>query len=107
MLASVVVLFTVLGVVSAIDAVMHSRTEQGTIAWAISLVTIPYVAVPASWVLGRSRFNGYVAACRKNLQEVAGVTEESVASAARFRIPDMQVDPAAREYVLAEYYTVP
>jgi len=96
MLAAVVVVFTVLGVLSAIDAVMHTRTEQGTIAWAVSLVTFPYVAVPAYWVLGRSRFHGYVAARRENMQEVAGVTEQAVASAAGFRVPDMQVDPAAR-----------
>jgi len=64
MLAFVVIGFHVLGFISSIHAVMTTRTEQGAIAWAISLNTFPYVAVPAYWVLGRSRFHGYVTARR-------------------------------------------
>jgi cardiolipin synthase len=51
-----------LGILSAIDAIMSTRTEPGAIAWSISLVTAPVVAVPAYWVLGRSKFEGYVEA---------------------------------------------
>lgn len=50
------------GVLSAVLALMSSRTSQGAIAWIISLITIPYVAVPAYWVFGRPRFYGYVSA---------------------------------------------
>lgn len=49
-----------LGVVSAVLALMSSRTSQGAIAWILSLVTLPYVAVPAYWIFGRPRFYGYV-----------------------------------------------
>ena len=56
------VIFHVLGLLSAIDAVMNTRTSQGAIAWGVSLVAFPYVAVPAYWILGRSRFHGYVTA---------------------------------------------
>ncbi|MDN3526469.1 cardiolipin synthase [Halomonas sabkhae] len=52
----------VLGVLSAVQALMSSRTSQGAIAWMISLVTIPYLAVPLYWVFGRPRFYGYVSA---------------------------------------------
>jgi cardiolipin synthase len=52
----------VLGVISAIHAVMSTRTSQGAIAWGVSLLALPFVAVPAYWVLGRSRFQGYVTA---------------------------------------------
>ena len=38
---------------------MSTRTSQGAIAWAISLNTFPYVAVPAYWGLGQSKFDGY------------------------------------------------
>jgi cardiolipin synthase len=41
---------------------MSTRTSQGTIAWVVSLNTFPYLAVPAYWILGRSRFKGYVKA---------------------------------------------
>ena len=58
----IVVTFHVLGLLSAIDAVMSTRTSQGAIAWGVSLIAFPYVAVPAYWILGRSRFKGYVTA---------------------------------------------
>lgn len=51
-----------LGIISAVLALMSSRTSQGAIAWIISLLSIPYVAVPAYWVFGRPRFYGYVSA---------------------------------------------
>ena len=59
-----VVVFHVLGFLSSIHAIMSTRTEQGAVAWAVALNTFPYVAVPAYWVLGRSRFQGYVTARR-------------------------------------------
>jgi cardiolipin synthase len=96
MVALVVVLFHVLGVVSSIHAIMTTRTEQGTIAWAVSLNTFPYLAVPAYWVLGRSRFQGYVAARRENVEAVAGVTKEVVAAVEPFEVPEAEIDPAAR-----------
>jgi len=96
MIALVVVAFQVLGILSAVHAIMTTRTEQGTIAWAVSLITFPYVAVPAYWVLGRSRFHGYVNARRGNLQEVAGVTKEAVAAVAPFRTPEGEIAPAGR-----------
>lgn len=55
-----VFIFVSLGILSAIQAVMTTRTSQGAIAWAITLITWPFVAVPAYWILGRSRFHGYV-----------------------------------------------
>jgi cardiolipin synthase A/B len=96
MVALVVVLLHVLGVVSSIHAIMTTRTEQGTIAWAVSLNTFPYLAVPAYWVLGRSRFEGYVAARRENLEAVAGVTKEAVAAVEPFEVPETEIDAAAR-----------
>lgn len=47
------------GALTSIIAIMGTRTSQGAIAWAISLNTIPYVALPAYWVFGRSKFRGY------------------------------------------------
>ncbi len=55
-----VLFFHALGVLSGVMALMSSRTSQGAIAWLISLVTFPYLAVPAYWFLGRPRFYGYV-----------------------------------------------
>jgi cardiolipin synthase len=95
LIALVVVLFHVLGVVSSIHAIMTTRTEQGTIAWAVSLNTFPYLAVPAYWVLGRSRFEGYVSARREDLQEIAGINREAVAAISPYRVPAGEVARAA------------
>ncbi|UYG09491.1 cardiolipin synthase [Halomonas sp. M4R1S46] len=57
-----ILLVHVLGALSAVQALMSSRTSQGAIAWIISLLTMPYLAVPAYWVFGRPRFYGYVSA---------------------------------------------
>lgn len=53
------VLSHALGLASALRALFETRTPQGTIAWALSLVFVPYLALPFYWTLGRSRFDGY------------------------------------------------
>ena len=68
MIVALLAVFEVLGVLSAIHAIMHVRTPQGTIAWAVSLVTAAPVAVPAYWVLGRNKFQGYVRARQNELE---------------------------------------
>ncbi|NNF58344.1 MAG: cardiolipin synthase [Rhodothermaceae bacterium] len=50
----------VLGGLSAIDAVMKTRTPQGATAWAVSLVTFPYLALPLYWIFGRFKFDDYL-----------------------------------------------
>ncbi len=55
-----VLVMHLMGAVTSVRAVMSTRTAQGAIAWAISLNTFPYVSVPAYWVFGQSRFDGYV-----------------------------------------------
>ena len=58
-LALFVSVMHVLGFFTSVHAVMSTRTSQGAIAWAVSANTFPYVAVPAYWVLGLSKFDGY------------------------------------------------
>ena len=40
---------------------MNARTSQGAIAWAISLVTFPWLALALYAIFGRNKFNGYLA----------------------------------------------
>ena len=68
MIVALVIVFEILGILSAVHAIMSSRTPQGSIAWAVSLVTLPYVAVPAYWVFGRDKFKGYVLARQSELE---------------------------------------
>lgn len=58
-------LLYVAGVVSALDAVIRSRTPQGAIAWAIAHVTMPFVSLPLYWIFGRSKFDDYVRVLRE------------------------------------------
>ena len=58
MIAVITTVFYVAGIISAIEAVMTTRTPQGAIAWSVSLVTFPFIAVPAYLVLGRNKFEG-------------------------------------------------
>ena len=60
MLAVIITLAQILGALSSISALLTTRTSQGAIAWIVSLNTFPYLAVPAYWIFGRTRFNGYV-----------------------------------------------
>ena len=54
------VLFYVMAIVSALEAVLKARTSQGAIAWTISLLTFPVLAVPIYLVFGRNKFDGYL-----------------------------------------------
>ena len=63
-------LLELIGILSALDAVMHARTPQGSTAWAVALVLMPLIALPAYWVFGRSRFSDYVRALRAFDEEV-------------------------------------
>jgi cardiolipin synthase A/B len=46
--------------IAAIHAIMGSRTSQGSIAWSLSLLTLPMIALPLYLIFGRYRFEGYV-----------------------------------------------
>ena len=52
------------GIVTALIAIRETRTPQGAVAWAISLVTFPIVSLPLYWIFGRSKFHGYVDSMR-------------------------------------------
>ena len=62
---TVSLLVHILGIANAGHAVMNVRSSRGAIAWAISLVTFPWLAIPLYWIFGRSRFQGYSEAIRR------------------------------------------
>ena len=59
-IAVAVVLFYIMAIVSALEAIINARTAQGAVAWTVSLLTLPYVTVPMYLVFGRNRFDGYL-----------------------------------------------
>lgn len=60
------VVFYVIGILHVLHALMHVRTSQGTIAWVVSLLTVPFLAIPMYWLLGRTRFARNVGGRREN-----------------------------------------
>lgn len=63
--ALAVTAFYIVGILHVLHALMHVRTSQGTIAWVISLVTVPFIAIPLYWLLGRTRFSSHVGGRRE------------------------------------------
>jgi cardiolipin synthase len=53
-----------IGVLTAMHAVVHARTPQGAMAWALGLVLLPYVTLVPYLYLGSSHFLGYLSAPR-------------------------------------------
>ena len=86
--ALIIALFHIMGAGSSVHAIMCARTSQGAIAWAVSLNTFPYVAVPAYWVFGRNRFQGYVVARQDELKNISGVTDQILAATEPFLPPE-------------------
>jgi cardiolipin synthase len=60
----------VAGAIAAVDAIMTARTEQGAIAWSVSLLSMPFVALPAYLVFGRSKFEGKMVAYHERKHEI-------------------------------------
>jgi cardiolipin synthase len=58
-----------LGILSAAHAVMNVRISQSAVAWSISLVTFPWLALPLYWTLGDRRFRGYTTAYQQAYQQ--------------------------------------
>jgi cardiolipin synthase len=72
---TVLSLVHLMGVLSAIDAVMKNRTAQGAIAWVVSLMTFPYISVPLYWVFGRNKFQGYVKLRSSKNKEISKIID--------------------------------
>jgi cardiolipin synthase len=86
--ALLVALFHAMGLVSSVHAVMSTRTSQGAIAWAVSLNTFPYLAVPAYWVFGRSKFQGYVVARRNTDVRNDAIEQRAIKTVAPYRVAE-------------------
>jgi len=69
-IATLVLFFHTLGVLAALHAVMTVRTAPGAIAWAGSLVMMPYLTLIPYLIFGRSNFVGYVNARRFNDEQL-------------------------------------
>ncbi|MFC1765204.1 phospholipase D-like domain-containing protein, partial [Planctomycetota bacterium] len=64
-IALLVPLVHLTGFLNAGHAIMRARTPQGSLGWAVALVSFPYLAIPAYWAFGSSGFKAYAAKLRE------------------------------------------
>lgn len=76
MIAWIVTAFYVLGIAAAVEAIMTTRTAQGAVAWSVSLISMPFVALPAYLVFGRTKFEGVIEAYESRKDEIDAVVSE-------------------------------
>ena len=74
--ASLLVIAHTLGFIFSVEAVMQARTEQGSVAWAFALNTVPLVAVPAWMVFGNQKVADYPATKRVGIDEIRPLAKD-------------------------------
>ncbi len=67
-------IFHLAGAICLIPALLHTRTPQGALAWIISLLAFPYVAVIFYLVFGTRTFSGYAEAHRRRTSPEAALS---------------------------------
>jgi len=84
------VLFYAVGVLHMVHALMHVRTSQGAIAWVLSLLMVPFVAIPLYWLLGRRRFSREIGGRRAKDSRLAALAVGMMERLRRYEvdIPD-------------------
>lgn len=88
MVGTAVSLFYLCGFAAAAHAALTARTAQGAVAWTVSLVSFPFLALPLYLVLGRNRFAGMAEAFRQNQDEVDEFLERFERELEPWQVPD-------------------
>ncbi|MFT7405515.1 cardiolipin synthase [Zhongshania sp.] len=97
--------FAILGILSAIEAIMKTRTAQGAVAWAIVLIGFPPVFVPLYWIFGRRKFRGYALAKRHNQLQIDEIANKLLADFPALAAEKSSHDP--RLVALEQLTTLP
>ena len=84
MLPAIAIAFHVAGIACACAA-DAGRTPQGTVAWILSLVLVPYLALPAYAVFSHGKFRGYVIARRARAAELGALLQNGSEAIERAR----------------------
>lgn len=70
MFLAIVIAFHIAGTACALRALMLGRSPPGTVAWILSLILVPYIALPVYALFGHGKFRGYVVARRERKEEL-------------------------------------
>lgn len=102
----ILVLAEICGILLAVDAVMRTRSSQGTIAWLIALISMPIITIPLYLFFGRTRFHGYKEAIREK-EELIGDKVSVWLNRMRFMAADPQEGMANIESIALRLTKVP
>ncbi len=94
LISTIVAFFYIMGGLSAVNAVMTARTAQGAIAWSVALVSFPFAAVPAYWVFGRSKFEGFVDAYEERRSDIDAVVADMRSNLSGYRARHDETRPS-------------
>lgn len=86
-LGSLLLCIHLFGIAAACHAILHTRTSQGAIAWAVSLVAMPYLTLIPYLFLGRSKFAGYADARRLRNEMLRHHARHAIPQASEKAIP--------------------
>jgi hypothetical protein len=105
-LAAAVALIYLAAVAAALEALVRARTAQGSIAWVVSLLTLPYLSLPAYLIFGRNRFDGYLRERRQIEALISGQLKEARSELHDFSASDTNKDFYRSLHRLARLPTV-
>jgi cardiolipin synthase A/B len=74
-----------LGILTAAHAVMVVRSSRGAIAWGISLITFPWVAIPLYWILGNNEFQEYAHALQNAYLEKHNLVSQAYGAILKYK----------------------
>ena len=77
----ILILIYLFAFIAIVDAILHSRTSQGAIAWTIALITIPFLSLPCYMVFGRRTYDKYLEARQHvdaEITHTAQILKESI-----------------------------
>jgi cardiolipin synthase len=98
-IAVLITLVQIVGVLTAVHAMMNARTSQGAIAWVIALVAFPWLALPLYAVFGRNKFNGYAILRNSKDEAIRHVIEDLAKEATERNLICQESSESERAFV--------
>jgi len=95
-----------LGILNAAHAVMTVRSSRAAIAWSISLISLPWIAIPLYWTLGKNKFQGYSEGLQKAYSDHRELVHHAYSEILEFKAT-LQPAFASLETITSAFSTLP
>lgn len=90
---AIFIVVEILAIASAVHALFTVRTAQGTIAWVVGLIALPWLGVPMYWMFGSRRFEAYSKAMRSAQLDHKARIHAAQVEMERFHVPRAEIQP--------------